>query len=153
MRPSAVRLSLYCLASFVTLRALLSVRLGSDAYISNQTAFERRYVHAAEAVAARTPPDAAVLAVQHSGSVRYYANRVTLRFDWLPADRLDAVLAELTTLGYHPFLLVEDWEEKDFRTRFSANGQAGRLDWDPGARVHDGPRLYDLAGRGAASRP
>jgi hypothetical protein len=85
--------------------------------------------------------------------VRYYANRVTLRFDWLPADRLDAVLAELTALGHHPFLLVDDWEEKDYRTRFEASGRAGRLDWEPVARIHNGPqvRLYDLAGEGAAS--
>ena len=42
--------------------------------------FEQRHIHAANEVASRTPPDAVVLSVQHSGSVRYYANRTTLRY-------------------------------------------------------------------------
>ena len=54
--------------------------------VSGVAAFEQRHVRAANEVASRTPADAVVLSVQHSGSVRYYANRITLRYDWLKED-------------------------------------------------------------------
>ena len=53
------------------------IKVGSDVSIFTLAAYERRHVRAAEAVLTRTPPTAVVLAVQHSGSVRYYANRIT----------------------------------------------------------------------------
>lgn len=131
------------------------VRVGSNAGIFRQADFERRHVRAAAEVAAHTPATAAILAVQHSGSVRHYARRVTLRYDWMAADRLDAVIGDLTALGRHPFIVVDDWEEAEFRARFGPHSRAGRLDWDPLARVSGSPevRIYDLAGSGAATQP
>ena len=80
-----------------------------------------------------------VLSVQHSGSVRYYANRITLRYDWLPPDQLDAAVRDLTAKGYQPYLVVDDWEQKEFQTRFGPASALGKLDWPPVARVPRAP--------------
>jgi hypothetical protein len=127
------------------------VRVGRDTGIFNQAAFERRHIRAADGVAARTPTNAAVLAVQHSGSVRFYANRITLRYDWLPANLLDAAVDDLIARGYQPFVVVDDWEETEFRNRFGPHSRLGQLDWPPLMRVTGSPevRIYDL---GAATR-
>jgi hypothetical protein len=54
---------------------------------------ERKYPLAGAFVRDRLPAAAFVLAGQHSGSIRYYANRPTLRWDLLSPTRLDEVLA------------------------------------------------------------
>jgi hypothetical protein len=122
------------------------VKVGADTGIFNQANFERRYIRAAEVVAARTPENAVALAVQHSGSVRFYANRITLRYDWLPADYLDTAILDLIARGYHPYMVVDDWEEAEFRNRFGPHSPIGKLDWQPLARVTGSPevRIYDL---------
>ena len=119
---------------------------------TNAGGFEQRHVRAANEVASRTPPEAIVLSVQHSGSVRYYANRTTLRYDWLEEGALDGALRDLAAKGRRAYLVVDDWEEKEFRDRFSAANRAGRLDWAPIARVPGSPevRIFDLQGGGPA---
>lgn len=128
------------------------INVGRREGIFNVAAYEQRHVRAANEVAARTPPDAIVLSVQHSGSVRYYANRTTMRYDWLEAGSLDAALRDLAAKGRHAYLVVDDWEEKEFRERFSAANRAGRLDWAPIARVAGSPevRVFDMQGGGPA---
>jgi hypothetical protein len=117
--------------------------------------YEQRHVRAANEVASRTPPEAMVLAVQHSGSVRYYANRTTLRYDWLEEGALDGALRDLAAKGRRAYLVVDDWEEKEFRDRFSPANRAGRLDWAPIARVPGSPevRIFDLQDGGPAPAP
>src|SRR5262249_24101490 len=50
---------------------------------------ERKYVDVARFVAQHTEPDAVVLSVQHSGSLRFYAGRLTLKRDVLDPAWLD----------------------------------------------------------------
>ena len=125
---------------------LFGVKVAKDDSVFVQAAFEQRHVRAAAEVAARTPADAMVLAVQHSGSVRYYANRITLRYDWLKDDALDSALQDIAAKGRRAYLVVDDWEEKEFRDRFSPGNRAGRLDWAPLAQVPSSPqvRIYEL---------
>lgn len=118
------------------------VRFGSDAGIFRQAAYEQRHVRAAQNVAALTPQNAVVLAVQHSGSVRYYANRITLRYDWLGNDRLDAAIHDLTAAGYQPYVLLDEWEESEFRARFGPHSRIGKLNWAPIARVPSSPEVH-----------
>ncbi len=84
---------------------------------------ERKYPLAGEFVRTRGPANAFVLAAQHSGSIRYYANRPTLRWDLLSPTRLDQVLAAVRAQGYEPLLVVDTGEYEDFRARFAATGQ------------------------------
>ena len=93
--------------------------------IFNVASYEQRHIRAAREVASRTPADAVVLSVQHSGSVRYYANRITLRYDWLEDGALDAALRDLAAKGRRAYLVVDDWEEKEFRARFSPGKPRG----------------------------
>src|SRR4029079_15216737 len=63
---------------------------------------ERKYPLAGAFVRDRLPASAFVLAAQHSGSIRYYANRPTLRWDLLSPGRLDEVVATFRAQGYEP---------------------------------------------------
>ena len=96
-----------------------------------------------------------MLSVQHSGSVRYYADRITLRYDWLNDTALDAALRDLAAKGRRAYLVVDDWEEKEFRARFSPANRAGRLDWAPIARVTGSPevRIFDMQDMRPAPTP
>ncbi len=56
---------------------------------------ERKYPDAGAFAREHLPADAFILAGQHSGSLRYYANRPTLRWDVLEPGHLDEAIAEL----------------------------------------------------------
>jgi len=110
---------------------------------------ERRYESVGRYLARALPPKAAVLTVIESGSVRLYADRATLRWDEVPAGKLDVTIEALRTSGYAPFILLEDWEESMFRARFGRADLAGRVDWPPAIECY-GPitvRIYDPADR------
>ena len=128
------------------------INVGRNEGIFRVAAFEGRHVRAANEIASRTPADAIVLSVQHSGSVRYYANRITVRYDWLEDGALDTVIRDLTAKGRRAYLVVDDWEEKEFRARFGPANRAGRLDWAPIARVSGSPevRIFEMQDRGPA---
>jgi dolichyl-phosphate-mannose-protein mannosyltransferase len=105
---------------------------------------ERRYVAVARFVEAQTPPTAVMIALQHAGSVRHYSGRLTVRFDQLSIG-LDEALASLHRVGRRPFILLEDWEEPQFKRQFGASSEAGRLAWRPYARLDapGGVNIYD----------
>jgi hypothetical protein len=125
------------------------VRFSREQFVFDQSAFEQRYIRAAEHVARLTPENAVIICVQHSGSLRYYSRRITLRYDYLYGHRLDTTLRELVAKGYRPYIVVDDWEETVFRNRFAKQNRAGSLDWKPLVRVltHPEVRIYDPEGR------
>jgi hypothetical protein len=94
---------------------------------------ELRYPRVAHFVATRLPERTVAITLQHSGSLRYYANRTTVRYDVLDARWLDRAINVLREQGRSPYLLLEDWEEPAFRDQFSAHSDLGRLDWPPAA--------------------
>ena len=116
-----------------------------DQFIFEARTFQRRQIQAAEYVAELTPKTAVIICAEHSGSLRYYAHRITLRYDLLSEDKLDAALEELRAKGYRPYIVLDDWEEREFRKRFAAKNDAGRLDWNPIVTVKTNPevRIYD----------
>lgn len=135
---------LLCLAA-----AAYGFRFARDQFVFEQRKFEQRHVRAAQYVVQRTPPNAVILAVQNSGSLRYYAHRVTLRYDAVPGRQLDATIRELNGKGYRPYIVVDDWEETEFRNRFAKASHVGRLDWRPRVRIDSSPEvhIYDPEGR------
>jgi hypothetical protein len=125
------------------------------------SANERRYAVIGEYVRDQLPPNAILLSIIHSGSVRYYSGRSTLRWDWLPAEWLEPSLAFLRSNGYRPLLLIEDWERSQYMKRFSTQSKLGSLDWPPIASYHGNVRadIFDpedrdrfLAGERIATR-
>src|SRR6185503_20126551 len=75
---------------------------------------ERRYATVAELVRQATDPSSIILASIHTGPIRYYAGRDTMRFDLLNEEWLDRAVEWLTEHGRHPYLLIEDWERPIF---------------------------------------
>jgi hypothetical protein len=93
---------------------------------------ERRYATIAAFVARATEPGAVIVTGQeHSGSIRYYAGRLTLRFDRLDPGWLDGALEWLAGQGRRPYILLEDWERPLFEQRFGATSAVGRLPMAP----------------------
>lgn len=88
---------------------------------------DRRYATIASLVERTTEPSSVILTSQHSGSIRYYAGRLTLRFDLLDPAWLDRAIAWLDQQGRRPYILVEDWEMKPFEERFAERNALGRL--------------------------
>lgn len=110
---------------------------------------ERRYIDVARFVADRTEPDAVVLSHQHSGSLRFYGDRLTLRFDVLDPVWLDRALEYLQSIGRRPYLVLDGGEVDAFRRRFAAVSRAGALDWPPIATLNGVVYVYDPLRRDA----
>jgi hypothetical protein len=118
-------------------RAVFEVRAG-----------EQKYIDAARLVGERVDERAAILSVQHSGSVRHYAGLMTIRWDRFTPGTLDDAIDWLHQTGRHPYLLVEPWEVEYFRNRYGGE-EAGRLDWEPLLTIRAASEvyLYDLVNR------
>lgn len=105
-------------------------------------ALESRFRVAAHAVEARLPPDAVLVTVWHSGTVRYQAGRDAVLWDSLDPAWLDRAIAWLETQGREAFILVERWEEPRFRERFAGASTFGALDWPPRLDVARRVRVF-----------
>jgi hypothetical protein len=92
---------------------------------------ERRYATIAGLVEQTTEPSSVILTGQHSGSIRYYAGRLTLRFDVLDPAWLDRAVAWLDQQGRHPYVLIEDWEMRQFESRFGERSALAHLTLAP----------------------
>ena len=106
---------------------------------------ESRYA-AIAAFAATLPEDAAFVAVQHSGSLRFQTGRLTVRFDTLEYPRSEGLIPALQRAGFHPFLVIDDAEEASLRTHLGI--PAGTpLPWPIRARMRElgGVTIYDAA--------
>jgi hypothetical protein len=107
--------------------AVIASRL--DVFPDNEG--ERRYATIAALVRQATEPSSMIFASIHTGPIRYYAGRDTMRFDLLDEAWLDRAVEWLTAHGRHPYFLIEDWERPIFERRFSAMNSLGRLDLSP----------------------
>ncbi|HEX6973178.1 MAG TPA: hypothetical protein VF147_02190 [Vicinamibacterales bacterium] len=115
-RPVAV----VCLATALCI-ALIGSASKHGAF--EMRAQEQKYPRAGAYVRDELPQGAFVFAMQHSGSIRYYADRATIRWDMLDANSLDACIATLRALGHEPFAVVDKGEDPVFRQKFEAAGQ------------------------------
>lgn len=133
------------LALGVALLASIELTGARDGHVFDLHRLERRYVEAGRWAGRALPETAVFLAVQQSGSLRYYAGRPTLRWDALDPAWLDRALAHLRRRGHEPYFVLEAWEEEQFRQHLSGASSLGELDWPPAAEIA-GPtrvRFYD----------
>jgi hypothetical protein len=102
----------------------------------------------AAAVEARTlPADAVVISNLHSGSIRYYANRLTLRYEWVAPSEYWRTLRFLEDMHRPVFLMLDDLEFNEFRERYQTVADVTLLD-HPMRIINERVRLYKLtAGR------
>jgi 4-amino-4-deoxy-L-arabinose transferase-like glycosyltransferase len=75
-------------------------------------AHETRHRLVGELVAQVTPTNAVVLALQHSGSLRYYAGRQTVNWDQIPAGQFEDSVKALAAEGFPVFVVIDSAEEK-----------------------------------------
>jgi hypothetical protein len=114
---------------------------------------ERRYIDIGEFAADQLPANAALFSVQHSGSLRFYSGRLTLRFDWVQPAWAARVPGEVERAGYHPYLIVDDWEIPQVRRQFGFQPDAP-LPWPILARIRDyGLTVFDMASHPAPATP
>ena len=144
--PLALRgVALLLLCTLVPLWYLLTAR---DLTVFGIQQAEHRYVAVGEEIGRMLEPNALIVTVIQSGSVRLYGNRMTVRWDFLDPHAFDATLDTLRRKGYVPYFLLEDWEEAPFRQRFSETSEYGRLDWPPALTYGDEMvRVYAMADR------
>ena len=101
------------------------------------------FTSAGDYVRQHLPANAIILTVQHSGSIRYYSNRLTLRWDFLAPEWWPRAVNTLSERGYRPYVLLNRSEEDLFRQRFGLSAVADA----PGAIIAtfrgSEVRLYD----------
>ena len=111
---------------------------------------EQKFADVGRFAGSTLPRNAVVYAQQHGGNVRFYGNRLTLRFDILDPEWLDRSLDYLRGAGYEPYVLLEEWEVPQFRQQFAGQRALALLDRRPIATTQDGVvRLYATDERAA----
>ena len=127
-------------------------RLGIEGIVDNARSL-RRFADVPRFAATTFPESTVYMTRIYSGSMRYYGNRRTLRWDVLDPAWLDRAIDDLMRRGL-PVLIVVDAadEEALFRTRFGGKSEWGRLDWPPAAeyRGPDVVRIFDPRDRSRA---
>jgi 4-amino-4-deoxy-L-arabinose transferase-like glycosyltransferase len=84
---------------------------------------ERKYPRVGTFVRDQLPATAFVMAAQHSGSVRYYSRRPTMRWDVLDRAALDRAIGSLRKAGFEPFVVLDAGEDEEFRRKFRSTNQ------------------------------
>ena len=112
---------------------------------------EREIIAISRLIAAETPAPSVFLTMQHSGSLRYYAGRLTLRYDQLDVAWLDRAVEWLQARGITSYALLDDWEVPEFRRRFPGQAVTRQLEtplWE--FRGQRTAYVYDLSRNPAA---
>ena len=77
----------------------------------------------------RTPPRSVVVSSLHSGAIRYYGGRDTIRWDELPPGSLIPTLQSLEQHGYSVYLALDEPSEAEpFRGRFQSELEVTAMD-------------------------
>jgi hypothetical protein len=107
---------------------------------------DRRYADVGEFVSTSLPENAVVFTQQHSGTIRHYGGRLTLRYDLLDSAWASRAAGEVERLGLHPYLVIDDWEIPHVQKHFGRPADQ-RLPWPYVARMRDngGVTIYDMA--------
>jgi hypothetical protein len=126
--PPAPRWRALVITAVVILLAGWGLWTGRTAF--HVRADEARYV-AAGRFARELPENAVILANQHSGSLRYYANRITMRFEWLDADMYGEAIDHVRRLGRPVYVVLDDWERDVFLQRYASAADLSWLDEPP----------------------
>ena len=131
---------------------LLAAAYGWSSIRGYEALGENRYRIIGEWVRDHLPPNAIVLASQHGGNVKHYSGREIVRYDVVPAGDYEAALNEILAAGFHPYLVIDEWEIPLVRQLHGA-GPRGAIDWPPIAVLPLGNvTVWDLAEDREAAR-
>jgi hypothetical protein len=141
------------LGAFLAIAVVQSELLLRRSDVWNVAAIEARYPLAGEWVNVSTPANSVVFANQHSGSLRWYGNRQTLRWDLIRPEDLATTVDELEAHGATVYVALEGPEVEMFDSRFA--GATDRLHVDHVGRVRNVHfrRITSRAGNRAPGSP
>ncbi len=143
----------FAMAAMIAFGAWHGLAVAAERHAFDLGRGERRYLDVARFVAGHTDPNAVVLSVQHSGSLRIYADRLTLRYDALDPLWLDRVVAYLQSIGRRPYYVLDGGEVEAFKRRFGGTNAMGTLDWPPMATLGGTIAIYDPIDRRPGASP
>ncbi len=115
--------------------AMRSERLMRESSVWDIQGMEARYPLAGRWLHVNTPPRSVALAQQHSGSLRWYSGRQTLRWDLMRPEELVQTVRDLENHGATVYAALEGSEQQAFDAKFSA--ELARLSVDPVGRVRN----------------
>jgi hypothetical protein len=163
--PALPIMTVFALAAvaWATRRPLVAIPIALVlvAYMANTSAMrdaldlsrlERRFRTAATVAAQRLSPHAVFLTVWESGSVRYHGGRDAVLWDSLDSAALPEAIQWLAERGQDVYIMIEDWEEPQFRERFGGQHAVGQLDWPPRFEIERRVKIYRPADREAFVR-
>jgi hypothetical protein len=105
---------------------------------------ESKYIEVARTVESLTGVDDVIISAQHSGSLRYYAGRLTLRWDVGDPAWFDRTVDWLAAHGHHPYFVLEPREIDELRARYGPTNRSARVDWTPMVSFRGGAvTMYD----------
>jgi hypothetical protein len=107
------------LIGFAVVPAVQSERFLNREGVPQLMNAEARYTEVAEHLSARTAANAIVLAAQHSGSIRHYGPRMTLRWDLLRAEDFEPLMRALAEHGHPVYVVLEGTEQRRFMDGFA----------------------------------
>ena len=114
----------------ITLVAILAAALARESRrrgVFEAAAMEQKYRDAGRYLRDHSPADAYVLARQHSGSVRLYGDRPTIRWDVIGADQLDLVVRTVQAHGSAIYMVADQDELPEFERHFEGQATPRRL--------------------------
>ena len=141
------------LCAFMTIAVVQSELLLRRSSVWDVAAIEARYPLAGEWVHLNTPPSSVVLANQHSGSLRWYGKRETLRWDLIAPEDLATIVAELESHGAAVYVALEGAEVEMFDSRFAGTIDRLRVDHIGRVRNVHFRRVTSRAGNPAPGLP
>ena len=130
--PVVTAIVIVLFAGAFTLRSEQLMRASSVWDIQN---LEARYPLVGQWFQVNTPPHSVALAGQHSGSLRWYGERQTLRWDLLQHEELLATVRALEAHGATVYAALEGTEQKAFDVKFS--NELARLSVDSVGQVRN----------------
>lgn len=142
VRCAVERLRLGTAADALTLVLAVGIALGSYAFAAQHRVFDVKYDEAKYPLIGwwfqtNAAADAIVMASLHSGSIRFYSNRATVRFEAIPSAKLKDTVLAIRRLGYVCYLVLDGpWETKRFQGHFADTDLQG-ITMYPEGRIRD----------------
>jgi hypothetical protein len=124
-------------ASVIVL-GVVQLRFAEDHHAFQVGRGEGRNIVVAQLVQRVTEPNSVILSMQHSGSIRYYAGRMTLNYVYLDGKWLDGAVDWLSAHGVHTYAALEDWEMPEFQSRFAGARRLAAVKQPP-VGIYDQP--------------
>lgn len=117
--PRNPKVAAAIVAAFMAIIAGRSENLLRKSSVWEVAALEERYPLAGQWIDVNTPQTSVVMANQHSGSLRWYGKRQTLRWDFIAPEHLATTVNELQSHGAEVYVALEGDEVAMFEQRFA----------------------------------